>query len=77
MRIVMAAATLLFAVRYLFELWLFYFDRPAFDRAAKRLQIFHGNAPGREVSVADRLLISFPLAIGVCGVLTYLAWTAS
>jgi hypothetical protein len=55
MRFVLATATLLSAFRNFCEHGYF----------ALNAKISHGESGGREVSVADRLLISFHLAIGV------------
>ena len=56
---------------YLRELWMFLTDRPAYNQMRKP-KISHGEDGDTSVGVADRLLFSYPLFIGISGASAFL-----
>lgn len=57
----MACAYMMFC--WVVELYLFFTDRQRFDERRQRRSITSGIYKGREVSVRDRLLFSYPILI--------------
>lgn len=62
------------AAMYLRELWAFFTDRAAYDQMRKP-RISHGEDGDIPVGVADRLIFSYPLFIGISGAFAFwLGW---
>ena len=69
-----AGFALYFVGRYAFELWVYFRHRAKFDKLKARITVDDSGL--REVSVADRFLLSYPLAIVVCGGMAYGIWVS-
>lgn len=69
--------TLVLLYRYAFELYLFFSDRAKFEVVRKGHKMSHGEDGSIEVSVRDRLMISYPLFILGFGLLTIFAGIAA
>ena len=76
MSILFLVVAVMFAARYAWELWLYFSDRPRFEKQARKLKITSDENGTKAVGTADRLLISFPLAIALFGLFALGAWHA-